>query len=128
MKLCVSEKCIFVWTEDQRHNLGVIALWFSPLKISRLWAIWNTGLTIPSLACFHFYWQFNTLVYIQNIRSETSWVRSFTKTLELLRKLLFDNIGCKVIGDVCEPGRNDLCNEVCTTEDQEDTAQESRLP
>lgn len=25
---------------------------------------------------------------------------------------------------VCEPGRNDLCDEVCTTEDQEGTTQE----
>lgn len=32
-----------------------------------------------------------------------------------------NNIGCKILGDLCQPGTNDLCSEVCITKDEEDT-------
>lgn len=35
-----------------------------------------------------------------------------------------DKIGCKILGDLCQPGRNDTCAEICTSKDQEHTDKE----
>jgi len=92
---------MFVFMEDQKHNLEVTVLWFSLLKNSRLQAVSNTGVIVLSLAYFHFCCQSNTLVCRWRVHREISRVSSCTKSLELPRKLLLDNIGCKVLGDMC---------------------------
>lgn len=72
-----------------------------------------TGIIVPSLACFHFYWQFNTLLSIWIVLSETSWVCSCIN-IGISQETC---LGCKILGDLCQPGRF----EVCTAKDQEDT-------